>query len=406
VIVSEASVKNVIDACKELKFVEKIIQLDEVFSDHQATLIADFHFKYQNEDFNLKEIVKQPNNIYEQSAIIFLSSGTTGVPKGCELTQGNLFFTLGQYNSTLSTFKHFKRFNRTLNIAPWFHVIGFANMFMLIFSNQFSYVFLPKFTPQLFLHTLQNYKIANMMAPPPIVILLAKNPFVEHFDLSSLRLITCGGAPLTEEIENEIQTRFRGNLEIFQSFGMSETFTITAYHKLENPVRQSVGMILKGMHAKVIDKNGVSLGANEVGECCFKGPNIMKGYIDNKKATAETIDEDGWLHTGDLGYYDDKFHFFIVDRLKELIKYKAYQVAPAELEGLLLSHSKIKDAGVIGIPDAVAGELPMHSDLFLKKVFTLAKKSCPYFHTSLVSLDSKMSNVSCSAVRLSSLMEN
>jgi 4-coumarate--CoA ligase len=120
----------------------------------------------------------------------------------------------------------------------------------------------------------------------------------------------------------------------------------------------SVGQPVKGLYVKVIDENGRALGPNETGELCIKGPRIMKGYMNNLQATADTIDKDGWLHSGDIAYYDEDLQFFIVDRIKELIKYKAFQVAPAELEGLLLSNPNIKDAGVIGIPDEESGELP------------------------------------------------
>lgn len=124
------------------------------------------------------------------------------------------------------------------------------------------------------------------------------------------------------------------------------------------PKPGSVGEPLRGVYAKVIDENGASLGPNKLGELCFKGDRIMKGYINNEKETKSTIDKDGWLHTGDIGYYDDDRQFFIVDRIKELIKYKASQVPPAEIESLLLTHEKIKDCGVIGIPDEESGELP------------------------------------------------
>lgn len=171
-------------------------------------------------------------------------------------------------------------------------------------------------------------------------------------------MIFCGAAPLSRETELELKKRFKQKVAIVQGYGMSET----TYGILGSVVEMkpgSVGKILKGCYVKVIDENGKSLGPNKRGELCFKGTKIMKGYLNDQKATVETIDKDGWLHTGDIGYYDEDQQFFVVDRLKELIKYKAFQVAPAELEGLLLSNPKIKDAGVIGIPDERAGELPL-----------------------------------------------
>ncbi|KAG5667452.1 hypothetical protein PVAND_015432 [Polypedilum vanderplanki] len=358
VFVSNLSATPAIDAYKGLDFVEKIVHFDKLSSDDCAIALNDFVAKYKKNNFNLEEIVNQPIDIYSQSALIYLSSGTTGLPKGCELTQGNVFFTLRQYIDIQETFEHFQKFNRILNIAPWFHLLGFGNLFFSVISSQFANVYLSKFCPMLFLRTIEKYKIISMVAPPPIVLFLAKHPLVDQFNLSSLRYLTSGGAPLGKEVENEIKSRFKGNLHIFQLYGMTEILAATVFFKIENSVQQSVGIILKGVYAKVIDSNGVTLGPNKVGELCFKGPNVMKGYVGDPKATTETIDKDGWLHTGDLGYYDENFYFFIVDRLKELIKYKGFQIAPAEIEALLLSHPKIKDAGVIGIPNDVAGELP------------------------------------------------
>ena len=189
------------------------------------------------------------------------------------------------------------------------------------------------------------------------MVLLAKSPLVDKYNLSSVRDIGCGAATLSKDIEDQVKKRLGTKLIIRQTYGMSESTlgTLTAQDIVKPG---SVGSPIKGIYAKVIDESGNALGPNQNGELCFKGKRIMKGYINNSEATRETIDTDGWLHSGDIGYYDDEFQFYIVDRLKELIKYKAFQVAPAEVEGILLSHPKIKDAGVIGIPDEECGELP------------------------------------------------
>jgi acyl-CoA synthetase (AMP-forming)/AMP-acid ligase II len=186
---------------------------------------------------------------------------------------------------------------------------------------------------------------------------MSKTPLLNDFDLSSLKIIFSGAAHLTKEVEDQVKARL-SQVSIMQGYGMSETtYGVTgSYYEALKP--GTVGTVRKGIYVKIVDKNGKSLPANKVGELCFKGTHIMKGYLNNPKATAAMIDKNGWLHTGDLGYYDDDQQFFIVDRLKELIKYKAFQVPPAELEGLLLSNPKIKDCGVIGIPDEAVGELP------------------------------------------------
>jgi 4-coumarate--CoA ligase len=237
--------------------------------------------------------------------------------------------------------------------------MGFTNLFLILFSKRFRCVFLPKFEPTLFLSSIQKYKVATMTVPPPVVILLAKSPQVDEFNLSSLRLMLSGAAPLSRDIEEQIKARFNNKIKLFTGYGLSEANIVVYNIGFNTRTSGSVGDLMKAMHAKVIDENGKTMGVNKVGELCFKGPLVMKGYFRNAKATSETIDNDGWLHTGDLGYYDNNSQIFIVDRLKELIKYKGYQVAPAELEGLLLSHPKVKDVGVIGIPDETAGELPL-----------------------------------------------
>jgi len=193
--------------------------------------------------------------------------------------------------------------------------------------------------------------------PPPLIHFLTKTPLLSNYDLSSLKIIFSGAAPLTKELEEQFKKRFNSEIAVFQAYGQTEA-SLVLNPDLSNSIPGSVGIVSLGTYAKIIDLKGNTLSPNKVGELCFKGPFIMKGYRNNPKDTASTIDNNGWLHTGDLGYYDEDKHFFIVDRLKELIKYKGYQVPPAELEGLLMSHPKIRDAGVIGIPNEIAGELP------------------------------------------------
>lgn len=226
-------------------------------------------------------------------------------------------------------------------------------------SGEFPMVFLWKFEPNLYLKCIQKYKVVTISVPPPIVVFLAKTPLFDQYDLSSLKVIMCGAAPLTQETEHQVKERFKGEIIITQGYGQTESTLGVLYGNVATPKPGSVGELAKGTYGKIIDENGKTLGPNQVGELCFKGPLIMKGYLSNEKATNETIDKDGWLHSGDLGYYDEDRQFYIVDRLKELIKFKGFQVAPAELEGLLLSHPNIKDSGVIGIPDESSGELPL-----------------------------------------------
>lgn len=181
---------------------------------------------------------------------------------------------------------------------------------------------------------------------------------VDDYDISCMRSIVVGAAPLSKELEQAVYARLNNKkLAIRQGYGMSELSLATL---LQQKIFKSgsVGSIIEGSIAKIIDENGQSLGPNKRGELCFKGNQMMIGYIGDDKATKDTIDEEGWLHTGDVAYYDDEQQFYIVDRIKELIKWKGFQVPPAEIEGLLLTHQKIKDAAVIGIPSEEFGELP------------------------------------------------
>lgn len=191
---------------------------------------------------------------------------------------------------------------------------------------------------------LQKYKVNFAILVPPIMVVLAKSPMFDKYNLTSIKDISCGAAALSKELEDQVRARFKGDVTIRQGYGMSET-TYGVLASIETVKPGSVGEPLKGVYAKVIDESGESLGPYQRGELCFKGGRVMKGYINNQQATNEAIDSNGWLHSGDIAYYDEDKQFFIVDRLKELIKYKAFQVPPAEIEGLLLSHPDIKDCG-------------------------------------------------------------
>lgn len=230
-------------------------------------------------------------------------------------------------------------------------------MYMIACSREVINVFLPRFEEEKFYQAIEKYKVNVLTVVPPVMVLLAKSALVDKYDLSSIRDIGCGAAALSKEIEDRVRERIGDHIMIRQGYGLSEA-TLGVLGSGFIPKPGSVGEALRGVYVKVIDENGKSVGPNVKGELCFKGDRIMKGYINNQKETSASIDKDGWLRTGDLGYYDEDKQFFIVDRLKELIKYKASQVAPAEVESVILTHEKIKDCGVIGIPDERAGELP------------------------------------------------
>jgi len=217
---------------------------------------------------------------------------------------------------------------------------------------------IPKFNFQHYLQSVQKYRGTLLHIVPPIALLLAKHPSVLEFNLSSVRGILSGAAPLGEETELQIQKRFPSAV-IKQGFGMTELSPTTHATPYGFSKNGSVGVIVPNVECKIIDpETGEELPPGRLGELCCRGPNVMKGYLNNLAATKATIDEEGFLHTGDLVRCDEDGFFYIVDRLKELIKYKGFQVAPAELEALLLSHPQVVEACVVGKLDQMAGELP------------------------------------------------
>lgn len=194
---------------------------------------------------------------------------------------------------------------------------------------------------------------------PPLMVFLAKSHLIDNYDLSSLKIIWCGAAPLSKELEEAVQARL--NIPVIrQGYGMTEGTLAFTSQTDDHHTSGSVGTCRAGLLCRIVDEiTGENLPAFQQGELWIKGTVLMKGYANDKEATAKTIDADGWLHTGDIGYYSNDGELFIVDRLKELIKFKGFQVPPAEIEGMLLQHPKIADAAVIGKPNEEAGELPL-----------------------------------------------
>jgi acyl-CoA synthetase (AMP-forming)/AMP-acid ligase II len=220
-------------------------------------------------------------------------------------------------------------------------------------------VSMPRFDLMEFLGLVQKYRVTILPIVPPIVVGLVKHPAVAQFDLSSVRLVFSGAAPLGEEMARELSRKL--GCPVVQGYGMTEASPVTHLSPTRNaPVKPgSIGRVVPNTEVKIADiDTGAELGRGQEGELLIRGPQIMKGYLNRPQETADSIDREGWYHTGDVGYVDDEDFFFIVDRTKELIKYKGLQVAPAELEALLLTHPAVLDAAVIRKADEEAGEVP------------------------------------------------
>ena len=283
------------------------------------------------------------------------SSGTTGLSKGVMLTHRNLVANMVLTSSQ----GHSNENDVFLGLLPFFHIYGMVLILNLGLYKGGTLVTIPRFELEQFLQIAQQYKLSYMSLVPPLVLALAKSPQVDDYDLSSIRMISSGAAPLGKELEDAVSQRL--GCTVYQGYGLTET---SGASHINPPVPSniksgSVGPPVANCLSRVVDvETGEDLGPNQSGEIWIKGPFIMTGYLNNPEATANTIDADGWFRSGDIGYVDEDGYFYIVDRLKELIKYKAYQVAPAELEALLLTHPAIADAAVIPSPDEEAGEVP------------------------------------------------
>src|SRR6266566_2156157 len=283
------------------------------------------------------------------------SSGTTGLPKGVMLTHHNLIANMRQMDGL----DYFCQDDILLCVLPLFHIYGLVVVLNMGLHLGATIVIMPRFDLELFLELIQKYRVTLSHIVPPIVLKLAKDPLIDNYDLSSLKTIFSGAAPLGADLSQACMKRI--GCGIRQGYGMTETSPVT-HSSPADPLMMkhgSVGTAAPNTEVKLVDPaTGVELGPNQEGEVCVRGPQIMKGYLNNDEATARTVDADNWLHTGDIGYADENGHFFIVDRVKELIKYKGFQVAPAELEAVLLTHPAIADAAVIPSRDDEAGEVP------------------------------------------------
>lgn len=288
-------------------------------------------------------------------AVLPYSSGTTGLAKGVVLTHRNLVANLCQVEPVFDVTENIK----LLAVLPFFHIYGMTVMMNNGLHNRATVVTMPRFELPEFLRIISEYKIDNVYIAPPVAVALAKHPIVEQYDLSCIRTIFSGAAPLDAELGNAVAKRL--GCQVLQGYGMTELSPVSHVIPADQPDLDlnSVGVAIPNVECKLVDPDtGAEVGVGAPGELWIKGPNVMVGYHNNPEATAATIDADGYLHTGDIAEVTDAGVFTIVDRLKELIKYKGYQVPPAELEALLLTHPQVADVAVIGVKDTDGEEVP------------------------------------------------
>jgi acyl-CoA synthetase (AMP-forming)/AMP-acid ligase II len=294
-----------------------------------------------------------PVDLANDICVLPYSSGTTGLPKGVMLTQANLVTNLLQGAQLLQI----KPGDTTLAILPFFHIYG-----MIVLLNTFLYeggrlVTLPRFDLETSLRLIAEHRMETLMVVPPLVLALAKHPMVDQFDLTSVKRIMSAAAPLGIELATACATRL--NCEVMQGYGMTEMSPISHLTPPGESRMGAVGQTVAMTESRIVDPDTLAdMPPDEPGELWVRGPQVMKGYLRNPEATAKTMHGE-WLRTGDLARIDADGFLWIVDRVKELIKVKGFQVAPAELEAILFGHAEIADCAVIGQPDDEAGERPV-----------------------------------------------
>ena len=326
--------------------VEEVFVLGET-GDHPFTPLRSLYGEAMSDDA-LPEIAPR-----DDVAVLPYSSGTTGLPKGVMLTHYNLVANLVQLDQL-----ELQEGQSIVAVLPLFHIYGMQLLMNCVLANGGTVITLPRFDLRAFLEQHQRYSVSRAFVVPPILLALARDPCVDEYDLSALESIFCAAAPLGVDLEAEAAARL--DCVVVQGYGLTEASPVTHLPLPGEALPPgSVGVAICNTECRIVDvERGCDVGPHERGEIWVRGPNVMKGYLGALEATAATITEEGWLRTGDIGTVDEAGYFYIVDRLKELIKYKAFQVAPAELEAVLLTHPAVADAAVVPLADEEAGEIP------------------------------------------------
>src|SRR5690242_8629726 len=292
----------------------------------------------------------------EDLAVLPYSSGTTGLMKGVMLTHRNLVANIEQAWNSMPLNEE----DVLVGLMPFFHIYGQTVVLNMGLAKGSTIVTMQRFDCDELIRLIEDYGVTWLHIAPPVVLAIATTAGVEGHDFSKLKLVISGAAPLDAELAQRAEARI--GAPIRQGYGMTELSPVSHKSRLarvkETPPG-SIGALIPNTEARLVDpETGEDVPEGEDGEIWIRGPQVMKGYLNNPEATAEIFTEDGWLRTGDIGRVDKGGFFYIVDRLKELIKYKGYQVAPAELEAVLVSHPNVKDAGVIGVRNADGEEVP------------------------------------------------
>lgn len=302
----------------------------------------------------------------DEVCLIPYSSGTTGMPKGVMLTHKNLVSNLKQTQCPkMMKYEGEKgKGDVLLTVPPFFHIYGFNGILNYNLKLGYHVVTMPRFTPDDYIKCLVEYQPTTLFVVPSLLAFLATHPSVKKEHLQWVETIMVGAAPTTDSMLEKFLLKCektKDQIKLLQGYGMTESSPVTLMTPYTYPYSKvgSVGQLVPSTQARVVSlTTGEMLGPHKSGELWLRGPQVMKGYWNNEAATKETVDSDGWLHTGDVAYYDEEFYFYIVDRTKELIKVKGNQVSPTELENIIMELPAVADVAVVGVPDPLAGEVP------------------------------------------------
>ncbi|KAE8737155.1 hypothetical protein FOCC_FOCC017382 [Frankliniella occidentalis] len=314
------------------------VLLDQLPSEQAA---GEFSFQALAAEGLDTEGVSLPRNHSDDIAILPFSSGTTGMPKGVMLSHGQLVSNLAMCMTPDFRFARYTRADvqdSILSVLPFFHIFGFNTVLHTTILSGQHLITLPKFTPEDYIGALLRFRPSGLGAVPAVIQFLAMHPAVKPEHLDSIRYVICGAAPLGLDVLKRLNDKAGREIDLRQGYGMTETSPVTVLCSRHTPLerRGSVGQLLPGTRARVVDlSSGEHVGPGQRGELLVKGPQVMTGYYNNEEATREVLDTEGWLHTGDVAYYDDECYFHIVDRTKELIKVKGHQVGPSTARSLL-----------------------------------------------------------------------
>ncbi|KAL7554639.1 hypothetical protein ACHAWF_018234 [Thalassiosira exigua] len=344
-----------LEALKSSPCVEHLVVMPDVQSDTnipEGAAKLEQLLGYDNGESDQAPI----SDLGEHPWLLPYSSGTTGMPKGVMLSHSNMVANMIQMEGVEGSF--FPQDHKLISPLPFFHIYGMlASLLYCGWRGQELITMSDRFDLEKFCALVQEHKPERSHLVPPIILGLAKHPLVDNYDMSSLKMIISAAAPLGKETEDAVRRSLSINIK--QAWGMSELSPIGTIMSDADERVGSIGPVAPSTYGKIIDaETGKSLGPNKEGELVIKGPQVMMGYLNDIEKSKECLSDDGWLRTGDLAYYDDDGYFYITDRIKELIKVRGFQVAPAELEELILHNEHVADVAVVQIPDEASGELP------------------------------------------------